>query len=318
MMRNPASSWVIVAVLLGAMARADAPADQPMKLTLHARSRVPDKAAGAEKRTVVAEKRLEWDPRLAALIVCDMWDDHWCKGAAQRVSELAVPVNKLVHRARDLGLLVIHAPSTCVDFYQETPQRARAQSAPFAKPPVALSQATRWGTHWCWPDPQHEPALPIDDSDMGCDCSQKCEIRTPWTRQTALIDIEAPDAVSDDGQEVYNLLRERGIDNVLIVGVHLNMCVLGRSFAIRQMSQLGMHVVLVRDLTDTMYCSRMKPFVNHFRGTDLVVEHVETYCCPTITSVDLMRGVPFQFQNDRRSASRAPQGASPGKLAGGD
>ena len=153
--------------------------------------------------------------------------------------------------------------------------------------------------------------MPIDDSDMGCDCPQKCEIRTPWTRQNALIDVEAPDAISDDGQEVYNLLRQRGIDNLLIVGVHLNMCVLGRSFAIRQMARLGMNVVLVRDLTDTMYCSRMKPFVNHFRGTDLVIEHVETYCCPTITSVDLMGGAPFQFQDDRRSASRVPPGASP-------
>ncbi len=299
-MRKLASTSVIVAALFGAAAAADALTDQPEKLTLHAQSRTPDKKAGADGQTVVVEKTLEWNPHKTALIVCDMWDDHWCQGAARRVTELAVPVNALVHRARDLGLLVIHAPSTCVDFYKETPQRARAQSAPFAKPPVPLSQATRWGTHWCWPDPQREPNLPIDDSDMGCDCPQKCEIRTPWTRQTVLIDIEAPDAISDDGQEVYNLLRQRGIDNVLIVGVHLNMCVLGRSFAIRQMAKLGMNVVLIRDLTDTMYCSRMKPFVNHFRGTDLVIEHVETYCCPTITSVDLMGGAPFRFQGDPR------------------
>ena len=221
-----------------------------------------------------------------------------------------------MHRARDLGILVIHAPSTCVDFYKDTPQRARARSAPFAKPPVPLSQARRWGTHWCWPDPKREPALPIDDSDMGCDCQQKCEIRTPWTRQNALIDIEAPDAISDDGQEVYNLLRQRGIDNVLIVGVHLNMCVLGRSFAIRQMTRLGMNMVLVRDLTDTMYCSRMRPHVNHFRGTDLVIEHVETYCCPTITRVDLVGGTPFQFQGDPLSASPVPKSAVPTPAAG--
>ena len=216
----------------------------------------------------------------------------------RRVVELAPVVNKFAHAARERGVFVIHAPSTCVDFYKDTPQRKRALEAPTAKPLVPLSQATRWGTKWCWPDPRRETELPIDDSDMGCDCTPTCEIHSPWKREISLIDIEAADAISDDGQEVFNLLQQRGINNILICGVHLNMCVLGRSFAIRQMVQLGKNVMLVRDLTDTMYNSRMRPFVNHFRGNDLMVEHVERYWCPTITSSDLLGGPPFRFKED--------------------
>ncbi len=273
-------------------------AEEPMRL--HARSRVATTGTSQLKTFVAIDKTVDWQPSKTALIICDMWDDHWCRGAAERVAELAVPMNKLVHRARDLGVLIIHAPSTCVDFYKETPQRRRAQAAPFAKPPVELSQAMRWGTRWCWPDPKREPDLPIDDSDMGCDCATKCEIRSPWTRQIALIDIEEPDAISDDGQEVYNLLEQRGIQQVLIAGVHLNMCVLGRSFAIRQMTTLGKQVMLVRDMTDTMYNSQMRPKVDHFSGTDLVVEHVERYWCQSTTGVDLVGGSPFRFRADRR------------------
>lgn len=269
-------------------------------LKFQARTRVVDKGADGSSRDVALEKAVQLDPRKTALIICDMWDDHWCQGAARRVTELAAPMNQLVSAARDKGVLVIHAPSTCVDFYKDTSQRKRAQAAPYSKPPVPLSSATRWGTKWCWPDPKREPQLPIDDSDMGCDCANKCEIRSPWTRQNKLIDIQEPDAISDDGQEVYNLLEQRGIDNVLIAGVHLNMCVLGRSFAIRQMVAVGKNVMLVRDLTDTMYNSRMKPFVDHDRGTDLVIEHVEKYWCPTITSVDLLGGSPFHFSGDKR------------------
>lgn len=267
---------------------------------LHVRRGVAVKAEDGTTIYRVEEKAVGWKPEKTALIICDMWDDHWCRGAAQRVTELAGPMNKLVHKARDMGVLIIHAPSTCVDFYQDTPQRRRALEAPYAKPPVALSEATRWGTRWCWPDPKREPNLPIDDSDMGCDCPTKCKIHSPWKRQIAGIDIEAPDAISDDGQEVYNLLEQRGIDRVIIAGVHLNMCVLGRSFAIRQMVHLGKDVLLVRDMTDTMYNSRMKPMVNHFQGTDLVVEHVQRHWCPTITSVDLLGGSPFRFQEDQR------------------
>lgn len=135
---------------------------------------------------------------------------------------------------------------------------------------------------------------------MGCDCATKCTIRDAWTRQIDTIRMSDADAVSDDGQEVYNLLQARGIDNVILMGVHLNMCVLGRPFGIRQMVNLGKNVVLVRDLTDTMYDPRSAPGVDHFTGTDLVVAHVERHWCPSITSVDLAGGEPFRFQDDRR------------------
>jgi nicotinamidase-related amidase len=268
-------------------------------LTLHTRHRVPSAAPNAGAFQTV-DKTITCDPTKTALIVCDMWDAHWCQGAARRVVELAGPMNALVQRARERGVFVIHAPSTCVDFYHDTPQRRRALAAPEAIAPIVLSDSTRWGTHWCWPDPKREPALPIDDSDMGCDCPTPCTIASPWTRQIAAIEIAEPDAISDDGQQVYNLLAERSIDRVIIAGVHLNMCVLGRSFAIRQMTAIGKQVLLVRDLTDTMYNHRMKPQVDHFTGTALVVEHVERYWGPTITSVDFLGGAPFRFRDDPR------------------
>ena len=61
---------------------------------------------------------------------------------------------------------------------------------------------------------------------------------------------------------------------------------------------VGKNVVLMRDLTDTMYNSRRRPFVNHFRGTELIVQHIERYWCPSITSADLLGGKPFQFAAD--------------------
>jgi type 1 glutamine amidotransferase len=40
--------------------------------------------------------------------------------------------------------------------------------------------------------------------------------------------------------------------------------------------------------------------VSHFEGTDRIVEHVEKYVCPTITSTDLTGRPPFAFQPDDR------------------
>lgn len=270
-------------------------------LRLHLRSRVKEEGKDSFK---VVNKTADWDPRKTALIICDMWDDHWCKSAAARVTEMAGPLNEVVKTARARGVLIIHAPSTCVDFYKDTPQRKQAISAPFAKPSAPLVKGERWGTAWHWPDGKREGVLPIDDSDMGCDCAVKCEIRSPWKRQISAIEIAAGDAITDNGQEAWNLLAQKKIDNVILCGVHLNMCVLGRPFAIRQMVKVGKNVALMRDMTDTMYNPERPPGVSHFAGTDLVVEHVEKYWCPSFTSTDLTGKPTFRFKSAPRSTER--------------
>ncbi len=69
------------------------------------------------------------------------------------------------------------------------------------------------------------------------------------------------------------------------------MCILKRSFAIRQMTNWGIRCVLVRDLTDTMYDPKDRPFVSHDRGTELVVEHIEKYWGPSVLSSDLIKAL---------------------------
>src|SRR5260370_9870545 len=129
------------------------------------------------------------------------------------------------------------------------------------------------------------PALPVEN---GCDTSAD-KFYKAWTRQHAGIHIAKGDAISDQGAEIYSLLAQQGIGNLLVMGVHTNVCVLKRSFAIRQMTKWGIRCVLVRDLTDTMYDPKTPPHVPHEQGTELVVQHIEKYCCPTTLSTELTR-----------------------------
>ncbi len=230
----------------------------------------------------------QWDPRKTTLILCDMWDKHWCAGATRRVAEMAPVMNEVVRAARRQGVFIIHAPSDTMEFYADTPQRKRAPEAPPATLPATLKFAGRV-----------EPPLPIDDSDGGCDTAEPPRHKA-WSRQHPAIEIAVEDAITDSGDEVYNLLQQRDIDNVILMGVHTNMCVLGRSFAIRRMVGLGKNVVLMRDMTDAMYNPRMRPFVSHFCGTELVVLHIERYWCPSITSTVFTGQPPFRFNGDDR------------------
>jgi nicotinamidase-related amidase len=290
---------VLPLIVLAIFWLSGATAEEPVRMEVPLRTQAKIESNG-QAHWRREEREALWDPRRTAIIVCDMWDQHWCPNAAQRVVELAGPMNAVLKAARAKGVFIIHAPSTTTEFYKDAPQRKRAQSAPFAKTPVPLSSAERFGTCWCYLDKNREAELPIDDSDMGCDCDEPYEPHAPWTRQIAAIEIADEDAITDDGQETWNLLEERRIQNVILMGVHLNMCVLGREFGIRQLKYLGKNVVLMRDMTDTMYNPKMPPHVSHFEGNDLMVEHVEKYWCPSMTST-LFTGKPFfRFQDDRR------------------
>jgi hypothetical protein len=149
-------------------------------------------------------------------------------------------------------------------------------------------------------DTEKQAKWPIDQSDGGCDCATPCPKGRPWTRQIDTIKIANDDAISDSGVEIGNLLAQRGIDNVMLMGVHENMCVIGRPFGLRNMVRLGKNVVLVRDLTDALYNPKLSPQVSHLRGTELVAEHIEKYVCPTVASSDLLGGPALRLKEDKR------------------
>jgi hypothetical protein len=140
-----------------------------------------------------------------------------------------------------------------------------------------------------------EGEYPIPDTKTiaeGCDDPVYAGDRTISYRQHAALKMVGFDGVSDSGVEIYNFLEQEGIKNVVLMGVHTHHCVLGRPFGIRPMVRLGKNVVLARDLTDAMYDPRKPPYVSHARGTELVVEHIERYWCPSILGEDLTNAIP--------------------------
>jgi nicotinamidase-related amidase len=234
----------------------------------------------------------DWDPGRCAVVICDMWDAHHCVSAARRVAEMAPRMNEVVAGLRERGALIIHAPAGCMDFYADTPARRRAQLARRVRAPARID----W-QDWEPGERAHLPATLTDPGPCSCASPEPCgDARPPypWTRQTPLIDITDEDAVSDDGQEVFNLLEQRGIEDVIVMGVHTNVCVLGRPYGIRQLTYLGKNPVLCRDLTDAFHRDPR----GHGWGTEQVVAHIERHWCPTVTSNQLVGGLRFHFQDD--------------------
>jgi nicotinamidase-related amidase/type 1 glutamine amidotransferase len=280
-------------------------AASPVQLSLTKQIEV---APGTQRFHRISETAT-WDANRTAVIVCDVWDSHHCLSAVRRVNEVAPRIDRFVDAMRRQGSTIIHAPSDCMPYYATHTARLRSQSVPIApETPEGISK-------WCDRIPAEEGyPYPVDQSDGGEDDepiehAQWQETlrdmgrnpKAPWQKQTELIRIdEANDFISDSGKEIWSILASRGIEHVMLCGVHTNMCVLGRPFGLRQLNSHGMHAVLVRDLTDTMYNPLRWPYVNHFSGTDAVIDYIERTVCETITSDQILGDRPYRFPLDDR------------------
>jgi nicotinamidase-related amidase len=281
---------MVAGVILATISTVVLAAEPQTKIEVTARKRVTksvpvevkDPATGKTAivtTTVVEEfeQKASLDPTKTAVVVCDMWDDHWCKAASARCAELAKAADPVLKACRDKGMTIIHCPSDCMEFYKDHPARKRMLLVPKTSPPKAKDLPN--------------PPLPVDDSDGGCDDEKPAKERRAWSRQNAAIAIDDDkDYITDNGSEVYSLMASKKLGTLLVMGVHTNMCVLNRTFAIKQMVKWGQEVYLVRDLTDAMYNPKMKPFVTHKKGTELIIEFIEQNWCPTIESKSLVGG----------------------------
>src|SRR5262245_40985638 len=297
------SSLILIATVFLNALLSNPSSAEPLQLHLRSRQettpqRLPQETTPQSGRYHTVTRNHQWDTNQTAIVVCDMWDDHTCPNAAKRVAQMAPRMNEVLKEARAKGVLIIHCPSGTMKFYEGHSGCKLAQSATPVKAVHPLASG-------CYLDKDREPPLPIDDSD-ACDCERtwKKGDPYPWTRQIATLEIMDGDAITDSA-EAYYLMRQRGIQSVIVMGVHTNMCVLGRPFGIRPLVYQGLNVALMRDMTDTMYNPAQAPFVSHFAGTDPVIQHIERHWRPTLTSVDLLGGHEFRFPDDNRPLAEA-------------
>ena len=244
---------------------------------------------------IMINETQKWNSTETAVIICDMWDKHWCKGATGRVVEMAPFMNEVISLLRNSGVMIVHAPSDCMDSYSDHPGRKRALDAKSDKLEKYLQE-----NRGILPA-ERSADWPLEVVNDGCWCADEiCTVGRPWIKQTDQIIIKEEDIISDSGVEIAGIFKNSGIKNVILMGVHTNMCVMNRSFGLRNMVRLGFNVVLMRDLTDTMYSPEGKPYVSHFTGNELMFEYIEKYICPTVISSDITCKRQFRFKEDNR------------------
>lgn len=249
------------ALLLASFALLHA-ADAPANLTLTLQSR--DSAGNITTRdeTIV--------PSRVGIVVVDPWNFHWCKTATMRVDALIPRMNKALDAGRALGMTVMLCPSDVVDNYAGWPQREFVLAMP--KHPVP---------------PLQKIDCPEPPNGGGCACgSERCVVNYGWDGMHPDLKIGPHDLMPDTLQDVWTICRDRNLTHLIYMGVHTQVCLLGKPMGLRNLKSAGMQCILARDITDA------HPGYNPATGftpdghTTDVVAHFERYLAPTINMAD--------------------------------
>jgi nicotinamidase-related amidase len=184
----------------------------------------------------MAQAPAQLNPDKTAIIVIDMWNSHWCMTASERVSAMVPRMNAVLDIARSLGMQVVWNPSDVVTAYAGYPQYERAVAVEHRQSPVV----------------RDVPAAKFTASTGKCMCGPGlgCVMNFGWDGMHPDLVIADDDLFSSSTDEIYSLLSEKGITDIVYMGVHTNMCVYGKPGALSFMWKAGFNCLLARDLND--------------------------------------------------------------------
>ena len=208
----------------------------------------------SEDQFLPIERCVSFDPRLAALVILDVWSWHFMPSLRERMDGITRErIGPLAGACRRAGFLVVHAPS----------------------PPVAA----KYPHHRFWPATQHHRhALYTPPGDYGdwplpamksrtgeyLPYSQRSQPEAPRLTETQLyrryrihpaVGPEPGDSVVATREELHELLTEEKRFHLFYVGFVSNGCMLERDYGTRAMSYLGYQITVLRDCTTALETS---------------------------------------------------------------
>lgn len=220
----------------------------PLRFIPHV-SNYEDEISETEFRPV--EKRVAFDPRLAALVILDVWSWHFMPSLRERMDKITRERIKPVAEAcRRAGFLVVHTPSPPVA--KKYPQQRFWPASEWNRGPIYSPP----GDYVTWPRPEMQRR-----TGQFKQYSQRASPEAPDLTEEQLyrkyhihpaVGPEPGDFVVATREELHGLLTREQRFHLFYVGFVSNGCILERDYGTRGMAYLGYHIILLRDCTTAL------------------------------------------------------------------
>jgi nicotinamidase-related amidase len=184
----------------------------------------------------IVSERMELNPAKTAVIVIDMWNYHWCMTCSERVAAMVPRMNAVLDVARKQGMPIIWNPSDVVTAYSghqgyETAVAVDSRKTPEIRKDIAVNFTAKMGECMCGP-------------------GLACKVNYGWDGMNPDFVIGENDLFSSSTDEIYTILSDKEITDVIYMGVATNICVFGKPGALSYLWKAGFNCMLAQDLND--------------------------------------------------------------------
>lgn len=219
-------------------------------------------------------ERVEVDVAKVGVIVVDMWNWHWCKTSTERVGALVPRMNRCLEELRKMGAQVFLCPTDVADNYVGT----RMVEEVLAVEPMPIAKVRKID-------------CPAAADGGGCTCGpgNRCVVNYGWDGMHPDLIVGENDLMPNDPEMLYAILKKRGITHLIFMGVHTQVCLLGKSVGMRAMLEAGFECYLARDLTDAHGMYDPVKGITPDAFTQGVVAHFEKYLAPSINLLETLK-----------------------------
>lgn len=220
---------------------------------------------------------LDWEVPVehSALVLLDVWQRHYLKDTEERAEDIIQRrLLPLLHRAREQGMEIIHAPS---------PGVAKRYDAWYGKNLEAPK-----GSREVWPpsDFRHK------NGEYG-KYARPFEVREEERQNLPALEIhpdvgpEPEEAIIGTGYELHKYCEEHGILFLFFAGFNTNACMITRDYSPLAMGKRGYESIVIRDCTTGMESADTHESLAQTRNAILFFEMFGHY---SVTSDEMVQG----------------------------
>ena len=237
------------------------------------------------KGQVTVEKRSVESSKIG-IVTIGTWHRHWCSTATATTDSIVRRTAECLSRAHSLGISVIRgATSTIRKFPEDSPQRLAVKNLPKLKPPRVGKQIKL----------NHQRSNAFGE----CMCCEqgKCEVPEDFFSDVenngnhpALNGCLESFGVTNC-RELYSLCVARGLEYLIYVGAHSDMCVFLHPTGMAHMKEAGIECLFARDIADTFSTFSISGELEPGQYTEKWLESLEKAGVPTINLYHELNGV---------------------------
>jgi hypothetical protein len=206
------------------------------------------------------------------IVIVDPWNYHWCMTACERVSAMVPRWNRALEVARKSGMPVVWVPSDVVGAYSGYPQRERALGIELLEVPIVNEM------------PQAIFTAPVGK--CMCGPGINCIVNYGHDAMNPALILGDNDFIASSTEEVYTLLKKKGITHIIYMGLHTNMCLYGKPGALKYLWQTGLTCMVARDINDAFTSYEPVSGFTPDKGTRQIDDDLERAGIPLINVVE--------------------------------